>query len=107
MLFEVVPLHEYRVVLQVDDRDMAGLRVGQGGALVLSSLPHDDLPFSVTQLTPVSTAKDGRNYFRVEAKLTTPPSDRLRPAMGGWARSRWMNGRWSGSGLTTLSIGRA
>lgn len=52
------------------------------GALVLSSLPHDELPFSVTQLTPVSTAKDGRNYFRVEAKLTTPPSDRLRPAMG-------------------------
>lgn len=83
VLFEIAPLNDYRVVLQVDDRDMAGLRVGQGGTLVLSSLPHDELPFSVTQLTPVSTAKDGRNYFRVEAKLTTPPSDRLRPAMEG------------------------
>jgi hypothetical protein len=29
------------------------------------------------------TAKEGRNYFRVEARLTTPPSDRLRPAMEG------------------------
>ena len=83
VLFEVAPLHEYRVVLQVDDRDMAGLRVGQTGTLVLSSMPHNELPFSVTQLTPVSTAKDGRNYFRVEAKLTTAPSDRLRPAMEG------------------------
>ncbi len=83
VLFEVAPLHDYRVVLQVDDRDMAGLRVAQAGTLVLSSLPHDELPFTVTQLTPVSTAKDGRNYFRVEAKLTTPPSDRLRPAMEG------------------------
>ncbi|MEK6801415.1 MAG: HlyD family efflux transporter periplasmic adaptor subunit [Nitrospirota bacterium] len=83
VLFEVAPLNDYRVVLQVDDWNMAGLRVGQTGTLLLSSLPHDELPFTVTQLTPVSTAKDGRNYFRVEAKLTTAPSDRLRPAMEG------------------------
>ncbi|MBA5869146.1 MAG: HlyD family efflux transporter periplasmic adaptor subunit [Nitrospira sp. CR2.1] len=83
VLFEVAPLHDYRVVLQVDDRDMAGLRAGQSGTLLLSSLPHDELPFTVTQLTPVSIAKDGRNYFRVEARLTVPPSDRLRPAMEG------------------------
>ena len=83
VLFEIAPLNDYRVVLQVDDRDMAGLRVGQSGTLLLSSLPHDELSFAVTQITPVSTAKEGRNYFRVEAKLTTPPSERLRPAMEG------------------------
>ncbi len=83
VLFEVAPLNDYRVVLQVDDRDMAGLRIGQSGTLLLSSLPHDELSFAVTQITPVSTAKEGRNYFRVEARLTTPPSDRLRPAMEG------------------------
>ncbi|HUM39566.1 MAG TPA: hypothetical protein PKJ04_07530, partial [Nitrospira sp.] len=59
------------------------LRIGQSGTLLLSSLPHDELSFAVTQITPVSTAKEGRNYFRVEARLTTPPSDRLRPAMEG------------------------
>lgn len=83
VLFEIAPLNDYRVVLQVDDRDMAGLRVGQSGTLLLSSLPHDKLSFAVTQITPVSTAKEGRNYFRVEAKLTTPLSERLRPAMEG------------------------
>ena len=83
VLFEVAPLNDYRVVLQVDDRDMAGLRIGQSGTLLLSSLPHDELSFAVTQITPVSMAKEGRNYFRVEARLTTPPSNRLRPAMEG------------------------
>ena len=28
---------------------------------------NEPLPFTVTQLTPVSTAREGRNYFRVEA----------------------------------------
>lgn len=83
VLFEVAPLHDYRLVLQVDDRDMAAVRSGQAGMLLLSSLPHDELPFTVTQLTPVSTAKEGRNSFRVEAQLTEPPSARLRPAMEG------------------------
>lgn len=83
ILFEIAPLNDYRVVLQVDDRDMAGLRVGQSGTLLLSSLPHDEWSFAVTQITPVSTAKEGRNYFRVEATLTMPPSERLRPAMEG------------------------
>lgn len=83
VLFEIAPLSDYRVVLQVDDRDMAGVQPGQAGTLLLSSMPYDELPFTVAQLTPVSTAKDGRNYFRVEARLTVPPSERLRPAMEG------------------------
>lgn len=83
VLFEVAPLDGYRVVLQVDDRDIAAVKEGLTGTLLLSSLPHDELPFTVTQLTPVSTAKEGRNFFRVEAQFTTAPSTRLRPAMEG------------------------
>lgn len=83
VLFEIAPLSDYRIVLQVDDRDIAAVKQGQTGTLLLSSLPHDELLFTVTQLTPVSTAKEGRNYFRVEARLTTPTSERLRPAMEG------------------------
>ena len=33
-------------------------------------------------ITPVSTAREGRNYFRVEATLDRTP-DRLRPGMEG------------------------
>jgi hypothetical protein len=36
----------------------------------------------VQSITPVSTAQDGRNFFRVEAHLLNP-SFRLRPGMEG------------------------
>ena len=40
------------------------------------------MDFSVEQITPVSTAQEGRNYFRVEARLHRP-SERVRPGMEG------------------------
>jgi hypothetical protein len=49
---------------------------------VLAAFPHDRLPFHVARLTPVSTAKEGRNYFRTEAQLVEH-DPRLRPGMEG------------------------
>ena len=40
------------------------------------------MPFIVKQITPVSTAREGRNYFRVEADLQGS-RERLRPGMEG------------------------
>jgi hypothetical protein len=40
------------------------------------------MPFVVEKVTPVSTAKEGHNFFRVEAKLDRQ-LDRLRPGMEG------------------------
>jgi hypothetical protein len=40
------------------------------------------MDFTLEQITPVSTAQDGRNFFRVEARLQNP-SDRVRPGMEG------------------------
>lgn len=82
VLFEVAPLDAYRVVLNVDERDIAQVRPGQRGELVLSGMPSERLAFTVRQVTPVSTAQDGRNYFRVEAQLDKA-SLRLRPGMEG------------------------
>jgi multidrug resistance efflux pump len=82
VLFEVAPLDSYRIVLQVDERDIGPLAVGQQGHLLLSALPDESLSFTVEKITPVSTPKDGRNFFRVEARLATP-SAQLRPAMEG------------------------
>ena len=82
VLFEVAPLDAYRVVLQVDERDIADVRVGQAGRLLLAAAPADPIPFRVGKITPVSTAREGRNYFRVEARFNEPPSH-LRPAMEG------------------------
>jgi multidrug resistance efflux pump len=81
-LFEVAPLETYRVILEVDERDVAQLAVAQQGHLVLAAFPHDPLSLSVAKLTPVSSAREGRNYFRVEAQLAETPA-RLRPGMEG------------------------
>ena len=79
---EVAPLKGYRVVLQVDDRDIAWLARKQTGELVLSSQPEHALPFTVSAITPVATQVDGRNVFRVEA-LVDGQITRLRPGMEG------------------------
>ncbi len=85
LLFQVAPLEGYRIILKVDERDIAGLEVGQPGRLALSALPGRSLPFTLERITPVSVAEEGRNYFRVEARLDEP-ADSLRPGMEGVAK---------------------
>jgi RND family efflux transporter MFP subunit len=82
VLFELAPLDSYRIVLQVDERQIGDVAVGQHGRLILAGFADDPLDFSVGRLTPVSTAGDGRNFFRVEARLENVP-ERLRPGMEG------------------------
>jgi GAF domain-containing protein len=69
VMFEVAPLDAYRLILQVDERDISFVSIGQKGLLRLSGLPHDTMRFKVTKLTPVSTPAEGHNYFKVEAQL--------------------------------------
>jgi hypothetical protein len=67
---------------------MARLAVGQKGELVLSSQPDRVLPFTVSSVTSVATQHDGRNVFRVEAKVETAAGERLRPGMEGVGKVR-------------------
>jgi len=84
VLFEIAPLEEYRIVMQVDERDIGDVRAGQNGQLLLSAWPSDTWRFTVVRATPVSTAREGRNYFRVECRLEDALApDRLRPGMEG------------------------
>lgn len=82
VLFEVAPLDRYRVILNVDERDIAEVALGQRGELALAGMPYERLPFTVRNITPVSSQQDGRNLFRVEAQLDAAP-ERLRPGMEG------------------------
>lgn len=81
-LFEVAPLDRYRVILQVDEREVRHLRQGQKGWLVIAGIASEAMPFTVVRLTSVATAEDGKNFFRVEARLAAPPGN-LRPGMEG------------------------
>lgn len=81
LLFELAPLDAYRVILKVEDRDIRYVHAGQDGRLVLTGLTGEVLDFKVHNIS-MAQAEEGKNLFRVEAKLER--SDiKLRPGMEG------------------------
>lgn len=84
-LFEIAPLTGYRVVMQVDEREIAVIETGQEGEVVFTSLPDKAFPVTVAKVTPVSQSREGKNLFQVEGTLTGN-SERLRPGMIGVAK---------------------
>ncbi len=84
-LFELTPLDAWRVIMQVDEGEIAAVQAGQTGRLVLASIADEGFDFTVRRVTPVTTAKEGRNFFRVEADIANG-SPRLRPGMEGVAK---------------------
>ncbi|MEE8583976.1 MAG: HlyD family efflux transporter periplasmic adaptor subunit [Acidobacteriota bacterium] len=85
VLFEVAPLDRFLLVLEVDERDIGELQEGQQGYFRLLSRPHETHPLEVSLITPVSSAEEGANVFRVEARLQEAPPW-LRPGMEGVAK---------------------
>ncbi|MCZ6617040.1 MAG: HlyD family efflux transporter periplasmic adaptor subunit, partial [Gammaproteobacteria bacterium] len=57
ILFEVAPLSAYRVILRVEERDVAEIQEGQTGRLVLSGIPDEQLEIEVTKITPVAISE--------------------------------------------------
>lgn len=108
-LFEIAPLHSYRIILQVDERDIRHIQAGQAGQLVMTGIAGEPMAFQVANVTPVATAEEGKNFFRVEAALAEA-SQRLRPGMEGIGkievgeRSLWWITTHSFSDWLTLSL---
>jgi multidrug resistance efflux pump len=86
-LFTLAPLDAYRIVIEVDERDVVYVKKGQRGELLLAALPNKPLAFTVTRVSPVTIAAKGRNAFRVEAQLDQAATS-LRPGMEGVARTQ-------------------
>jgi RND family efflux transporter MFP subunit len=85
VLFEIAPLESYRLIVQVDERDVRYVKVGQTGTLALAGIPGHPLPFTLTKITPVTVAEEGRNSFRIEARLADIDVA-VRPGMEGVAK---------------------
>jgi len=85
LLFELAPLNNWRVVLDVEEAQVADAQPGQHGKLVVTAMPYQSLDFTVTRVTPVARIEDGRSVFRVEGALAES-SPRLRPGMQGVGR---------------------
>lgn len=81
-LMQISPLDQYRIILNVDEKDISHISVGQKGDLTLSALSRNRYPFAVKKITPLSDASEGVNRFQVEAELDSK-LDALRPGMQG------------------------
>ncbi len=94
LLFEIAPMHGYRVAIEVSDRDISHLAAGQAGELILTALPRRPVRLSVTGVTTLAPDPTVEPAFRVEAMLAEDVPE-LRPGMEGTAkisvgeRRRW------------------
>jgi multidrug resistance efflux pump len=85
VLLTLAPDDRYRLIVEVDERDVALVDAGLHGRLVLAAEPNAVFDFSVVRLLPVAVTADGRNFFEAEGALEATGKT-LRPGMRGVAK---------------------
>ena len=96
VLMVLAPSDSFRLIVDVDETDIAAIRPGQQGQLALAARPEQPLAFTTRRIVPVATAADGRNYFEVEAAPDTvqanlrPGPERRGQDRGGGRRLGWL-----------------
>jgi multidrug efflux pump subunit AcrA (membrane-fusion protein) len=87
LLFELAAVGDYLVHMFIDERDIAAIAKGQSGQVKFTGLPSRIFTAQVTRITPISEVREGRNYFRIELRLTEADQQEvlniLRPGMTG------------------------
>jgi multidrug resistance efflux pump len=86
VLLTIAPADEFRLIVEVDERDIADVQAGQTGQLALAALPNSTLDFRVERVTPVASSKEGRNFFEVEGTFDAAAAKSLRPGLQGVAK---------------------
>ncbi len=86
VLMTVAPRDRYRLIVEVDERDIDLVRQGQEGTLAPTARPGDRWAFSVSRVTPVARALDERNVFEAEGRFGESSVQGLRPGMKGVAK---------------------
>jgi len=81
VLMTIAPAGEYRVIVEVDERDIEDVQTGKAGYLALGAF-EESLRFTVERITPMAASRDGRNFFEVEGKLVDAPAS-TRPGLRG------------------------
>lgn len=85
VLLTLAPNDSFRLIVEVDEADIAAIRPGQTGELALAAVPDRALRFTTRRIVPVATSAQERNYFEVEAALNEAAAH-LRPGLSGVAR---------------------
>ena len=82
LLFEIAPLNEYRLILNVNEQDIVYVRQGQTGTLTLAAFPRRQIPFTVQKVALLHQQVDVVITYRTEASIGSDVVD-LRPGMQG------------------------
>jgi multidrug resistance efflux pump len=85
VLMVLAPSDSFRLIVEVDESDIAAVRPGQRGQLALAARPEQPLAFTTRRIVPLARAADGRNFFEVEATPDAAQSS-LRPGLTGVAK---------------------
>jgi RND family efflux transporter MFP subunit len=85
VLFELAPLTAWRLILKVDERDIAYVDARRKGELALAGLAGVRHSFVVKRVTSIAAAEGGVNHFRAEAEIGDAAVN-LRPGMEGIAK---------------------
>lgn len=84
-LITLAPDTGYRVMIEAEESEIADLKPGQKGRLILAALPSEAMAVRVERITPLASSDDGRHFFAAYATLEgTRPA--LRPGMQGFAK---------------------
>lgn len=108
LLFTLAPLSGWRLVLDVDERQIAEVRPGQVAQVLLTALPDSPMRLRVTRVTPLARSVEGRQRFEVLAQPDGAVPAGWRPGMQGvaqielapqplalrWAQEAWRGLRW-------------
>jgi Barrel-sandwich domain of CusB or HlyD membrane-fusion len=89
-LMTVATDRSFRIVAEVDEQDIGALAVGQTAQVLFATL-SEPVPFTVSRISPVANAVEGRNVFEVEGRRSDAAaqdgsSDSLRPGLRGVAK---------------------
>ena len=89
LLLTLTPTREFRVMLEIDERDAAQVRAGTRGSITLSALPDRSFDLQVDRVMPVARVVGASNVFEAEARLlgsAVADNPSLRPGLQGVAR---------------------
>jgi len=81
----------FRVIVEVDEKDISDIHLGQEGVLILAAFPAERFQIQLSRIMPVSNVtQEGQNVFEVEATVSGGQAASLAPGLKGVAKV--MNG---------------
>jgi RND family efflux transporter MFP subunit len=85
-LMTVAPAHGLKVVAEVDEQDVADLKLEQPARVLFTAGAMHPVPFKVERIAPVALMLDNRNVFEAEGRIDDATAAGLRPGQRGVAR---------------------